>query len=145
MNNDEIIYKIELLEAKLGYINACIASYYSLTLSKITNDIHQKLHFLKKTILENKDYIDIRDSIELKKEVEKLQELLPNKEIYMSGHKIACLLFEFSILIKSLITVINVNDDIKEYLQYVQEYTFLAGRYINMSLLCNENYIIENK
>lgn len=142
MDND--IIQIKILEAKLGYISTLLASYSSLNLSKIINDIHLKLYLLEKTIIEKKDYIDIRDAMYLKNEVTNLKNILPNKEIYLSGHKIACLLFEISFLLKKLKNEINVNDDIKEYLENVCEYLFLSGRYVNIQLLCNENYIIEN-
>lgn len=139
----EILLKLDLIYSKIGYILACLSSYSSLNLSKRINEINSKIFLIKKSLLEEKDYVDIRDVIELRNYLKELKNRLPNDEkVLLDGHKIACLLFEISIEIKLLILKIDIEyNDIIEYLTLASQYLYDCGRIVNIEILCFENII----
>ena len=139
----EILLKLDLIYSKIGYILACLSSYSSLNLSKRINEINSKIFLIKKSLLEEKYYVDIRDVIELRNYLKELKNRLPNDEkVLLDGHKIACLLFEISIEIKLLILKIDIEyNDIIEYLTLASQYLYDCGRIVNIEILCFENII----
>lgn len=139
----EILLKLDLIYSKIGYILACLSSYSSLNLSKRINEINSKIFLIKKSLSEEKDYVDIRDVIELRNYLKELKNRLPNDEkVLLDGHKIACLLFEISIEIKLLILKIDIEyNDIIEYLTLASQYLYDCGRIVNIEILCFENII----
>ena len=139
----EILLKLDLIYSKIGYVLACLSSYSSLNLSKRINEINSKIFLIKKSLLEEKDYVDIRDVIELRNYLKELKNRLSNDEkVLLDGHKIACLLFEISIEIKLLILKIDIEyNDIIEYLTLASQYLYECGRIVNIEILCFENII----
>ena len=139
--NDENILMLDLIYSKIGYILACLSSYSSLDLSKRIIDINHNLYLIKKTLLENIDYLDIRNVISLREHLKQLKtRVLEEKDVALDGHKIACLLFEVSTLIKMLVTKFDkTKEDIIEYLLLTSEYLYTCGRIINIEILCFEN------
>ena len=139
----EILLKLDLIYSKIGYVLACLSSYSSLNLSKRINEINSKIFLIKKSLLEEKDYVDIRDVIELRNYLKELKNRLSNDEkVLLDGHKIACLLFEISIEIKLLILKIDIEyNDIIEYLTLASQYLYDCGRIVNIEILCFENII----
>ena len=139
----EILLKLDLIYSKIGYILACLSSYSSLNLSKRINEINSKIFLIKKSLLEEKYYVDIRDVIELRNYLKELKNRLQNDEkVLLDGHKIACLLFEISIEIKLLILKIDIEyNDIIEYLTLASQYLYDCGRIVNIEILCFENII----
>ena len=139
----EILLKLDLIYSKIGYILACLSSYSSINLSKRINEINSKIFLIKKSLLEEKYYVDIRDVIELRNYLKELKNRLPNDEkVLLDGHKIACLLFEISIEIKLLILKIDIEyNDIIEYLTLASQYLYDCGRIVNIEILCFENII----
>ena len=140
MYNKEILM-LDLIQSKIGYILACLSSYSSLDLSKRIIDINHNLYLIKKTLLENIDYLDIRNVISLREHLKQLKtRVSEEKDVALDGHKIACLLFEVSTLIKMLVTKFDkTKEDIIEYLLLTSEYLYTCGRIINIEILCFEN------
>lgn len=141
--NDKLILSLDLIYSKIGYVLACLASYSSLDLSKRINDINQQIYLIKKSLLENKDYVDIRNVIDLREKLKELRKRLPNeKEVSLQGHKIACLLFEVSTYIKlTILDFDKTKEDMIEYLSLSSEFLHDCGRIINIEILCFENTI----
>ncbi len=141
--NDKLILSLDLIYSKIGYVLACLASYSSLDLSKRINDINQQIYLIKKSLLENKDYVDIRNVIDLREKLKELKKRLPNeKEVTLQGHKIACLLFEVSTYIKlTILDFDKTKEDMIEYLSLSSEFLHDCGRIINIEILCFENTI----
>ena len=139
--NDENILMLDLIYSKIGYILACLSSYSSLDLSKRIIDINHNLYLIKKTLLENIDYLDIRNVISLREHLKQLKtRVSEEKDVALDGHKIACLLFEVSTLIKMLVAKFDkTKEDIIEYLLLTSEYLYTCGRIINIEILCFEN------
>ena len=141
--NDKLILSLDLIYSKIGYVLACLASYSSLDLSKRINDINQHIYLIKKSILDNKEYVDIRNVIDLREKLKELKTRLPNdNEVALQGHKIACLLFEVSTYIKLIILEFDkTKEDMIEYLSLSSEFLHDCGRIINIEILCFENTI----
>ena len=140
MYNKEILI-LDLIQSKIGYILACLSSYSSLDLSKRIIDINHNLYLIKKTLLENIDYLDIRNVISLREHLKQLKtRVKEEKDVALDGHKIACLLFEVSTLIKMLIVNTDTfKEETNEYLLLTSEYLYICGRIVNIEILCFEN------
>ena len=139
---EKLLLDIDIVSAKLAYIIASLASYSSLDLSKRLNLIVDELYLIKKSLIESKQYIDIRNVVAFREDVKALKDRVkPENEIIFSGHKIACLLFEVSIYFKQLNQAIK-QEDYQEYMLLASEYTYLAGRLVNKELLSQEKIII---
>lgn len=141
---DEILLKLDLIYSKIGYILACLNSYNSLNLSKRINIINGKIYLIKKSLLHDKEYIDIRDVLEIRNDLNEIEKSLNNDiQVLLDGHKIACLLFEVSVEIKLLILKFNNKyEDMIEYLTLASKYLYDCGRIINIEVLCFENNIL---
>lgn len=139
--NDENILMLDLIYSKIGYILACLSSYSSLDLSKRIIDINKGIYLIKKSLIDEKEYVDIRNVISLREHLKQLKtRVLEEKDVALDGHKIACLLFEVSTLIKMLVTKFDkTKEDIIEYLLLTSEYLYTCGRIINIEILCFEN------
>ena len=137
--NKQIIY-VDLIHSKIAYILALLASYSSLDLSKRINDINDDIDKIKKSFLEEKNYVDVRDVIKLRNNLKELKSRLSDDIIVsLKGHKIACLLFEVYSLIKLFVCEYpDINEDIKEYLLLASEYLYTSGRIVNNETLCFE-------
>ena len=139
--NDENILMLDLIYSKIGYILACLSSYSSLDLSKRIIDINKSVYLIKKSLIDEKEYVDIRNVITLREHLKQLKTRIPEeKDVALDGHKIACLLFEVSTLIKMLVAKFDkTKEDIIEYLLLTSEYLYTCGRIINIEILCFEN------
>ena len=139
--NDENILMLDLIYSKIGYILACLNSYSSLDLSKRIIDINKDIYLIKKSLVDNKEYVDIRNVISLREHLKQLKTRVEEeKNVALDGHKIACLLFEVSTLIKMLVAKFDkTKEDIIEYLLLTSEYLYTCGRIINIEILCFEN------
>ena len=139
--NDENILMLDLIYSKIGYILACLSSYSSLDLSKRIIDINKDIYLIKKSLVDNKEYVDIRNVISLREHLKQLKTRVEEeKNVALDGHKIACLLFEVSTLIKMLVAKFDkTKEDIIEYLLLTSEYLYTCGRIINIEILCFEN------
>ena len=139
--NDENILMLDLIYSKIGYILACLSSYSSLDLSKRIIDINKSVYLIKKSLIDEKEYVDIRNVISLREHLKQLKtRVSEEKDVALDGHKIACLLFEVSTLIKMLVTKFDkTKEDIIEYLLLTSEYLYTCGRIINIEILCFEN------
>ena len=117
---------------------ASLASFTSLDLSKGINEIHQHIELINKSLKDNKEYVDIRNVINLRENLKKLESRLNNKdEVSFKGHRIACLLFEAATLIKMAILDFDATyEDMIEYLSLASEYCYLSGRIVNIEILC---------
>lgn len=137
---DKIVLYIDLIHSKISYIIAMLSSYSSLDLSKRINEINSDIDLIKKSILNNKQYIDIRNVLKLKEKLKELKGRLNDDiEVSLQGHKIACLFFECSTIIKIVINEVSLNEDYKEYLLITSEYLYNCGRIVNNEILCFEN------
>ena len=138
---DENILMLDLIYSKIGYILACLSSYSSLDLSKRIIDINKEVYLIRKSLVDNKDYVDIRNVISLREHLKQLKtRVSEEKDVALDGHKIACLLFEVSTLIKMLVAKFDkTKEDIIEYLLLTSEYLYTCGRIINIEILCFEN------
>ena len=138
--NEKLILSLDLINCKLGYILASLASFTSLDLSKGINEIHQHIELINKSLKDNKEYVDIRNVINLRENLKKLESRLNNKdEVSFKGHRIACLLFEAATLIKMAILDFDATyEDMIEYLSLASEYCYLSGRIVNIEILCFE-------
>ena len=94
-----------------------------------------------KIVTDEKEYVDIRNVISLREHLKQLKtRVLEEKDVALDGHKIACLLFEVSTLIKMLVAKFDkTKEDIIEYLLLTSEYLYTCGRIINIEILCFEN------
>ncbi len=139
--NDENILMLDLIYSKIGYILACLSSYSSLDLSKRIIDINKSVYLIKKSLIDEKEYVDIRNVISLREHLKQLKtRVSEEKDVALDGHKIACLLFEVSTLIKMLVAKFDkTKEDIIEYLLLTSEYLYTCGRIINIEILCFEN------
>ena len=139
--NDENILMLDLIYSKIGYILACLSSYSSLDLSKRIIDINKGIYLIKKSLIDEKEYVDIRNVISLREHLKQLKtRVSEEKDVALDGHKIACLLFEVSTLIKMLVAKFDkTKEDIIEYLLLTSEYLYTCGRIINIEILCFEN------
>lgn len=141
--SDKTICEIKILCSKLGYILSSLSSYSSLDLSKRLKRINDNLFKIAKSLKEEKNQIDIRDVIELKEQLNQLKKNMPNnEEILLEGHKIACLLFEFSYQVEWVkidLSQQQINEDFVEYLDYVAQFCYFCARWVNINLLCFEN------
>lgn len=137
---DKQLLMIDLIHSKLAYILASLTSYSSLDLSKRINDINDDIDLIKKSILDNKMYIDIRDVISLRNDLKELKGRLDDDiKVSLQGHKIACLLFEISTLMRIFIVENeSINEDFKEYLSLASEYMYNCGRIVNQHTICFE-------
>ena len=138
---DENILMLDLIYSKIGYVLACLSSYSSLDLSKRIIDINKEVYLIRKSLVDNKDYVDIRNVISLREHLKQLKtRVSEEKDVALDGHKIACLLFEVSTLIKMLVAKFDkTKEDIIEYLLLTSEYLYTCGRIINIEILCFEN------
>ena len=136
--NEKLTLSLDLINSKLGYILASLASFTSLDLSKGINEIHQHIELINKSLKDNKEYVDIRNVINLREILKKLESRLNNKdEVSFKGHRIACLLFEAATLIKMAILDFDATyEDMIEYLSLASEYCYLSGRIVNIEILC---------
>ena len=141
--NDENILMLDLIYSKIGYILACLSSYSSLDLSKRIIDINKSVYLIKKSLIDEKEYVDIRNVISLREHLKQLKtRVSEEKDVALDGHKIACLLFEVSTYIKLIMLEIDkTKEDILEYLSLSSEYLHDCGRIINIEILCFENTI----
>lgn len=140
---EELLLSIDLINSKLGYILACLSSYSSLDLSKRIDDINNKIYLIKKSIEEEKEYVDIRDVIKLRKILDEIKATLNEDKIVLKGHKIACLLFEVSTYIKLLIHNFDKSkEDLIEYLLLSSEFLYCCARVVNIEILCFEDKLI---
>ena len=139
--NDENILMLDLIYSKIGYILACLSSYSSLDLSKRIIDLNKSVYLIKKSLIDEKEYVDIRNVISLREHLKQLKtRVSEEKDVALDGHKIACLLFEVSTLIKMLVAKFDkTKEDIIEYLLLTSEYLYTCGRIINIEILCFEN------
>lgn len=140
---EELILSLDLIYSKIGYILASLSSYSSLNLSKRIDDINQHIYLIKKSIVDNKDYVDIRDVIKLQEQLKELEKNInKSDQVSLKGHKIACLLFEVSTLIKLVcLKMESSKGDMIEYLQVASEFLHDCGRIVNIEILCYENII----
>lgn len=131
---------LDLIHSKIAYILASLTSYSSLDLSKRINDINDNIELIKNGFIEQKQYLDIRDVIEFRNVLKELKSRLNDDiEVSLQGHKIACLLFEVSTLVKIFICDYkNLQEDICEYLQLISEYMYNCGRIVNQNTICFE-------
>ena len=138
---DENILMLDLIYSKIGYVLACLSSYSSLDLSKRIIDINKSVYLIKKSLIDEKEYVDIRNVISLREHLKQLKtRVSEEKDVALDGHKIACLLFEVSTLIKMLVAKFDkTKEDIIEYLLLTSEYLYTCGRIINIEILCFEN------
>ena len=138
--NEKLILSLDLINCKLGYILASLASFTSLDLSKGINEIHQHIELINKSLIDGKEYVDIRNVINLRENLKKLKNRLPNEEsVSFKGHRIACLLFEVATLIKLVILDFDESyADMIEYLSLASEYCYCGGRIVNIEILCFE-------
>jgi len=130
--------QLDLIYTKISFVVALLASYNSLDLSKGIKKINNGIDSIKKSIIDNKEYIDIRDVIELRNELETLKGRLKNdKDVPLEGHKIACLLFEVKVLIELyVLEASKISEDMKEYLTLSSNYLYTCGKIINEEILC---------
>ncbi|MCI5744813.1 MAG: hypothetical protein MR270_00820 [Erysipelotrichaceae bacterium] len=140
---NEQTLKLDLIQSKVGYILALLSSYPSLDLSKRIEDINKVIYLIKKSIIDQKEYIDIRNVINLRSLLENVKNTYGFKseeEISYDGHKIACKLFEIALEIK-LFVIDNkmLNQDYLEYLSLASEFFIDCGRIINIKILCYDN------
>ena len=56
----ETIY-LDIIYIKISYILACLNSYTSLDLSKRIKNINDNIHLIKKSIIDNKAYVEKSD------------------------------------------------------------------------------------
>ena len=138
--NNKLTLSLDLITSKIGYVLANLTSYSSLDLSKGINEINQHIYLIKKSLVESKDYVDIRNVINLRENLNKLQNRLTNdQEVLLQGHKIACLLFEVATLINLVILDFdNSKEDMIEYLTLASKYLHTCGRIVNIEILCFE-------
>lgn len=135
----EVLY-IDIIHSKIGYILACMSSYSSLDLSKRIIDINNDIDLIKKSMIDKKNYIDIRNVIDLREKLKELKTRINDEgEVSLQGHKIACLLFEVSAIIKLFINEYQLDEEINEYLLLTSEYLYVCGRIVNIEVLCFEN------
>ncbi len=141
---EQLGLNLDRLYSKIGYILACLSSYSSLDLSKRIYEINQNIHLIKKSCIEKKEYIDIRNVIAFRSQLAELEKRLPNDaKVTFDGHKISCLLFEVSIELKLLISQFSnfLPEDMKEYLEIASKYLYDCGRIVNIELLSYDNKI----
>ncbi len=137
---DEYLLKLELINCKIGYVLACLTNYSSLNLSKTIIQINDDISLIKNSLIDNKDYLDIRDVIELRNALKELEKKVDDEKVSLSGHKIACLLFEISTLIKLFILEFqDLKQDFKEYLEIASKYLYYCGKIINIEILYYKN------
>ena len=135
----KVLY-IDIIHSKIGYILACMSSYSSLDLSKRIIDINNDIDLIKKSMIDKKNYIDIRNVIDLREKLKELKTRINDEgEVSLQGHKIACLLFEVSAIIKLFINEYQLDEEINEYLLLTSEYLYVCGRIVNIEVLCFEN------
>lgn len=140
--NEKCNLRLDLINCKISYILTCLTSYASLDLSKRIYDINQKIFLIKKSLIDQKEYVDIRNVIELRDQLKEIIKRVENdNEVFLSGHKIACLLFEASIEIKLFNNEFEILNDFKEYLLLASQYLYYCARVVNIELLCYENKI----
>ena len=134
---------LDLIHSKIAYILASLTAYSSLDLSKRISDINDGIELVKKGLIDGKQYIDIRNVIEFRKQLQELKSRLNDDiEVSLQGHKIACLLFEISTLLKIFICDCgDLQEDICEYLQLISEYMYNCGRIVNQQTICFEKRI----
>lgn len=136
----ETIY-LDIIYSKISYILACLNNYTSLDLSKRINKINDNIYLIKKGFIDNKTYVDIRNVISLREDIDLLKNRIQNidDKVLLEGHKISCLLFEVSKLIELFLEDVNLDDlDLKEYLLLASKYLYLCGRIINIEILSYE-------
>lgn len=138
---DEQLLQLDLIYSKISYVLACLANYSSLNLSLEITHINDNISLIKKSLMENKDYLDIRDVIAFRNQLMELKKKVKDeKEVPLSGHKIACLLFEITTLIHLFIVKYpDLNNDFQEYLDIASNYLYYCGRIINIEILSYEN------
>ena len=136
---DKQLLDLDLIHSKLAYILACMSSYSFLDLSKRIIEIMDSINKIKQSLIDNKRYIDIRDAIKLRNDLKELESKLNDDQVSLQGHKIACLLFEISTIIKIFMLDFDYDEDMKEYLEIASKYLFDCGRIINIEILCFEN------
>ena len=136
---DKQLLDLDLIHSKLAYILACMSSYSFLDLSKRIIEIMDSINKIKQSLIDNKRYIDIRDAIKLRNDLKELESKLNDDQVSLQGHKIACLLFEISTIIKIFMLEFDYDEDMKEYLEIASKYLFDCGRIINIEILCFEN------
>ena len=107
----EIIY-LDIIYSKISYILACLNSYTSLDLSKRIKNINDNIYLIKKGIIDNKAYVDIRNVISLREDISLLSTRIKNIDdrVLLEGHKTSCLLFEASKIIELFLEENNLND-----------------------------------
>ena len=139
--NEKLTLSLDLINSKLGYILASLASFTSLDLSKGINEIHQHIELINKSLKDNKEYVDIRNVINLREKLNVLQSRVNDEsEVSFKGHRIACLLFEVATLLKMAILDFKPSyEDMIEYLSLASEYCYLSGRIVNIDILCFES------
>ena len=137
---DEYLLKLELINCKIGYVLACLTNYSSSNLSKTIIQINDDISLIKNSLIDNKDYLDIRDVIELRNALKELEKKVDDEKVSLFGHKIACLLFEISTLIKLFILEFqDLKQDFKEYLEIASKYLYYCGKIINIEILYYKN------
>ena len=77
--NDENILMLDLIYSKIGYILACLSSYSSLDLSKRIIDINKSVYLIKKSLIDEKEYVDIRNVISLREHLKQLKTRVKEK------------------------------------------------------------------
>ena len=133
------LLELDLYYSKLGYILALLSNYSFLDLSKRISKIMKNISLIKQSLMDNKRYVDVRDVIEIRNELKELASKLNEDQVSLQGHKISCLLFEISTMIKLFILDFNYDEDMKEYLEIASKYLYCCGRIINIEILCFED------
>ena len=137
---DKKVLYIDLIHSKIGYILACLSSYSSLDLSKRISEVLLDLDLIKKSYLDKKQYFDIRNVVNFKEKTKELEKRLTDDvQVSLHGHKISCLFFEVSTLVKIYINDFEMNEDIKEYFDLLSTYLYNCARIINNEILCFED------
>ena len=131
--------QLDLIHSKLAYVIACLASYSFLDLSKRIDEIMANIRQIKQSMIDQKRYVDVRNVIKIRNDLKELDAKLNENQVTLQGHKIACLLFEISTMIKIFILDFDYDEDMKEYLDIASKLLFDCGRIINIEILCFED------
>jgi len=129
---------INIIHAKIGYLLASLSSYSDLGLHMGISKINNDLDVIKESFM-MEDYIfDTRKLVNLRDEIKTLENRLGdyNSQNNFLGHRLACQVFEISLLIKQIIIDFKVdNEEIEEFLLHISRYFVIVGNIINKELL----------
>ena len=129
---------INIIHARIGYILASLSSYQHLGINKEISKINNQIEDIKRSLIEDKEYLDIRDVIKMRNMVEEKKKEIKGYDgnpLY-DGHKIACLLYEVSLEIEKLIIDLDIsNEEFNEFLSLSSQYLSICARIVNKELL----------